>query len=90
MSTFELDIAISNILSHEDFIAKNTRGNHMYSNARKHYRYFINVTVEEIEPSAYIEQIKNDLQILETERSVGAISYWARNFPKSVNGKISW
>lgn len=68
MSTFELDIAISNILSHEDFIAKNTRGNHMYSNALKHYRYFINATVEEIEPSAYIEQIKNDLQIPETER----------------------
>lgn len=68
MSAFELDIAISNILSNENFIAKNTRGNHMYSNALKHYRYFINATVEEIEPSAYIEQIKNDPQISKTER----------------------
>ena len=68
MPVFELDIAISNILGNEDFIAKNTRGNHMYSNALKHYRYFINATVEEIEPSVYIEQIKNDPQISKTER----------------------
>lgn len=68
MSAFELDIAISNILGNEDFIAKNTRGNHMYSNALKRYRYFINATVEEKEPSAYIEQIKIDPQLSKTER----------------------
>lgn len=33
MSLFELDIAISHTLNDSDFISKNIRGNHMYSNA---------------------------------------------------------
>lgn len=68
MSVFELDIALSNILGNPEFISKNLRGNHMYSNALKQYRYFINATVEETEPVAYLEQIKNDPQIAKTER----------------------
>ncbi len=68
MSPFELDIAILNILSDSDFIAKNTRGNHMYSNALKQYRYFISTTADESEPVAYLEQIKIDSTITKTER----------------------
>lgn len=68
MSMFELDLAIALTMSDPDFIAKNTRGNHMYSNALKQYRYFINAVTEDTDDSAYIENIKNDDQIPETER----------------------
>lgn len=68
MSPFELDLAIALIISDPDFIAKNTRGNHMYSNALKQYRYFINAVTEDTDDSTYIENIKNDDQIPETER----------------------
>ena len=68
MSPFELDLAIALTMSDSDFIAKNTRGNHMYSNALKQYRYFINAVAEDVEDSAYIESIKNDTEIPETER----------------------
>ncbi len=69
MNTFELDIAISAILKHSYFIEKNARGNHMYSNALKQYRYFMNTTYEEKEPPEYIVAIKNDTTISETERT---------------------
>ena len=69
MSPFELDLAISLTISDPDFTAKNTRGNHMYSNALKQYRLFINAVTEDIDASAYIEKIKNDNQIPETERT---------------------
>lgn len=68
MSPFELDLAIALTMNDPDFIAKNTRGNHMYSNALKQYRFFINAVTEGIDDSAYIEKIKNDDQIPETER----------------------
>ena len=68
MSPFELDLAIALAMSDSDFIAKNTRGNHMYSNALKQYRYFINAVTEEADDGAYIESIKNDTEIPETER----------------------
>ena len=68
MSPFELDIAIALIMNDPDFIAKNTRGNHMYSNALKQYRYFINAVAENVDDSAYVESIKNNDQIPETER----------------------
>ena len=68
MSPFELDLAIALTMSDPEFIAKNTRGNHMYSNALKQYRLFINSVTEGIDDSAYIEKIKNDDQIPETER----------------------
>lgn len=68
MSPFELDLAIALIMSDSDFVSKNTRGNHMYSNALKQYRYFINAVTEDVGDSTYIESIKNDDQIPETER----------------------
>lgn len=68
MSLFELDIAIALTMSDPDFIAKNTRGNQMYSNALKQYRYFINAVTEDADDSAYLESLKNDDQIPETER----------------------
>lgn len=40
MSTLQLDVYISLILCDVDFIAKNTRGDKMYSNALKQYRLF--------------------------------------------------
>lgn len=68
MSPFELDIAIALTMSDADFISKNSRGNHMYSNALKQYRYFVNAISEGVEDSAYMESIKNDARIPETER----------------------
>lgn len=68
MSPFELELAIALIINNSDFIAKNTRGNHMYSNALKQYRYFINAVSEDIGDDVYIESIKNDTTIPETER----------------------
>lgn len=68
MSPFELDLAIALTMSDPDFIAKNVRGNHMYSNALKQYRYFINAVTEDADDSAYIESIKADDKISETER----------------------
>lgn len=68
MSPFELDLAIALTMSDSDFIAKNTRGNHMYSNALKQYRYFINAVTEDADDSVYIESIKNNTEIPETER----------------------
>lgn len=68
MSPFELDLAIALTMSDSDFIVKNTRGNHMYSNALKQYRYFIHAVTEEADDGAYIESIKNDTEIPETER----------------------
>lgn len=68
MPPFELDIAIALTLGDPDFIAKNTRGNHMYSNALKQYRYFINAVTEDADDVAYIEKIKADDKIPETER----------------------
>ena len=68
MSPFELDLAIALTMGDSDFIAKNTRGNHMYSNALKQYRYFLNAVTEDVDDTPYIESIKNDKQIPETER----------------------
>lgn len=68
MSLFELDIAIAHTLNDSDFISKNIRGNHMYSNALKQYRYFISLVTDEIGDNAYIESIVRDKQIPETER----------------------
>lgn len=55
MSPFELDLAIALTMSDSDFIAKNTRGNHMYSNALKQYRYFLNAVTEDVDDSPYID-----------------------------------
>lgn len=41
MNIVELDIAINNIFNNMFFIEKNTRGDKMYSNALKQYRFFM-------------------------------------------------
>lgn len=68
MSPFELDLAIALTMNDSDFKDKNARGNHMYSNALKQYRYYINAVTEDIGDNDYIESIKNDVRIPETER----------------------
>lgn len=68
MDPFELDLAINSIMRSCYFIDKNTRGNHMYSNALKQYRYFINATCEESKDTEYINGIRADATIPETER----------------------
>lgn len=96
MNAFELDIAISKIVNNDDFIKKNTRGNHMYSNALKQYRYFINSTFEgqvdreENEIFSYINQIKNDITIEKTERTAIIQSRIGQGlFRKSVMNKYN-
>lgn len=69
MSLFELDLAIALIMSDPDFVAKNTRGNHMYSNALKQYRYYLHAVAEDSDDRTYIERIKNDGEIPETEKT---------------------
>lgn len=68
MSTFELDIALSTIMKNDYFVDKNTRGNHMYSNALKQYRYFLNATAAPDDCTEYLETIKKDVAIPETEK----------------------
>ncbi|MFI3327014.1 MAG: HNH endonuclease [Clostridia bacterium] len=49
MNRFELDIAIKLIFQNPKFIAKNTKGNNMYSNSIKQYRYFVADVIDEME-----------------------------------------
>jgi len=55
-------------MTDDEFIAKNSRGNHMYSNALKQYRYFINSSAEDTGDTEYLNRIKNNPDIPETER----------------------
>lgn len=69
MSLFELDIALGTIMKNDYFVDKNTRGNHMYSNALKQYRYFLTSTAVPDDCVDYIESIKQDTAMSETERT---------------------
>ena len=70
MSIMQLDIYIPLILRDLDFIAKNSRGDHMYSNALKQYRLFRNVEIDEIVDRVEITNvIENYVQLPETERT---------------------
>lgn len=70
MDAFELDIAMSIIMHNPYFIDKNKRGNHMYSNALKQFRYFRNSEGTQIDCGvAYVEQLSCDITIPETERT---------------------
>lgn len=60
MNRFELDIAINTILHNEKFIAKNKKGNHMYSNSLKQYRYFVADAIDEIPE---ISEINDNLMV---------------------------
>lgn len=47
MNNIELDIARLVILKNEEFIKKDGKGNHMYSNGLKQFRAFIASTFED-------------------------------------------
>lgn len=69
MSLFELDISISNVLKNDFFVAKNTKGNQMYSNALKQYRYYILSIHNSLIDEAQIEElIINSSNITKTEK----------------------
>ena len=70
MNIFELDLAISKIISNPDFIKKNTVGNKMYSNSLKQLRCF---NIEYIEnENAYdkLIQVINESGISSTEKEI--------------------
>ncbi len=68
MTAFELDVAIPLILDNPSFIQKNKRGNHMYSNAIKQYRYYLNLVSDRSEDASYEKEIEADTTISVTER----------------------
>ena len=70
MTLTELDLALSLIHINPSFIQKNKRGNHMYSNALKQYRYYMNS--ETNNESRILEELRlidNDISLSVTERS---------------------
>lgn len=69
MSPFEFDLALFLIMSDTDFITMDTQANNIYSNALKQYRYSLSRESEDLAENTYIEKIKNDSQIPETERT---------------------
>lgn len=69
MSPFELDFAISLIISDTDFTTKDIQEKQICKNALKQYRYFLNTTAGDSGDHAYMEEIENDGQIPETEKT---------------------
>lgn len=70
MDSFELDIAMALIAGNAYFVDKNKRGNHMYSNALKQFRYYRNAEgISESSSDTYVSAIANDTSIPETERT---------------------
>jgi predicted restriction endonuclease len=70
MSSLQLDIFVPLILHNPDFVAKNKRGDHMYSNALKQYRLFRNVeAVEVVDHDEITSVIEGYANLQETERS---------------------
>lgn len=69
MGKTELDIVLPIILNNNEFIAKNLRGNHMYSNGLKQFRSWRAITLEEdLGYTIIVENIKADKTISVTER----------------------
>lgn len=70
MSLVELDLAIALILRNEAFIAKNKKGNHMYSNGLKQFRYFILDCVDASDKKELeiVKSIEEDTTIKATEK----------------------
>lgn len=69
MGLSELDISIPMILSSPEFIAKNTRGNNMYSNGLKQFRSYKTTLVENKSDYAnIIEEIQDATDITVTEK----------------------
>lgn len=68
MNSTELDVAMSRILTNEQFALKNKKGNHMYSNALKQYRLFTFDCIETvIEDDSLVDEIKRS-SLLQTEK----------------------
>jgi len=80
MTAFELEIALSVTMTDDEFVSKNLRGNHMYSNALKQYRYYINSLAEEAGDTEYLDSIKNNPDIPETERKAIILSRVGQGF----------
>ena len=71
MNIVELDIAINNIFNNMFFIEKNTRGDKMYSNALKQYRFFMQERSEDYSTEQSIEnEILNSEILGTTEKQV--------------------
>ena len=71
MNLVELDIAVYNIFENPLFIEKNTRGNHMYSNALKQYRYYMmGKNDDDCAEKKLEEEIKNSPILNDTEKQV--------------------
>lgn len=69
MEIYEIDLAIAAVFRTKSFIEKDTRGNHMYSNALKWYRSFVFAFSEkETSAKAEEEQVLLNPNISETER----------------------
>ena len=67
MTPIELDIYVPLILNDVDFLAKDTKGNHMYSSALKHFRMYRKAT-EDILADDLSLHIRNYDKITETEK----------------------
>lgn len=74
MSLSELDMAIFKILHNAQFIAKNRKGNHMYSNSLKQYRLFAKDSFDdEADELSLVDEInKSGLPSTEKETLVKA------------------
>lgn len=68
MNLLELDLAICNILNNDDFIKKNTKGNNMYSNSLKQFRYFVLDTVGDYEAESEMIKFIDEKDISTTEK----------------------
>lgn len=70
MSILQLDVYVPLILCNVDFVAKNTRGDNMYSNALKQFRLFRNIENTDMVDQSEITDVISDYATLqETERS---------------------
>lgn len=65
----ELDIFLEKILNNLFFIAKNKKGNNMYSNSLKQFRYFLKDTNEIFESDILIENEQGITEKLSTVKS---------------------
>lgn len=69
MNLCELDIAVNLIMVLPDFVAKDKKGNKMYSNSLKHYRCFLYAYGDDVETVSMMEhRIMNDVSISVTQR----------------------
>lgn len=73
MNALDLDVFIPRILSDGRFIEKNTRGNNMYSNALKQFRYYAHSDLPELTTDEYSKFIESS-KPKETERESVVLS----------------